>query len=108
MEELMKDIEKDLNETNQEMRNVYDLTLKIMEKKDNLSKFIIRCFLVITVILLLINGYLGYTLATTTVLDTNETNQEGVYNFVDSEGNMVSSDLSLEEMKELIELNGEN
>lgn len=36
---------------------------------------------------------------------TTTTEQQGLYNFYDSEGNMVTSDLSLEEMQELIDLN---
>ena len=57
--------------------------------------------------MLAINGFLAYQFATTTVMETT-TDQSGVYNFTDSEGNVVSSDLSLEEMKELVEANSKN
>ena len=89
-----------------------DTTMVLLEKSlDNSNRrhnMVIRCLMVIIVILLAINGYFAYQFTNTTVMETTETTQEGAYNFVDSQGNVISSDLSLEEMKELIEINGED
>lgn len=78
-----------------------------MEKNYKRERFTVKCLLGIIAVLLAINGFLAYQFATTTVMETT-TDQSGVYNFTDSEGNVVSSDLSLEEMKELVEVNSKN
>lgn len=112
MKKQIEEIRKEVKEMEKELEN-QDTTMVLLEKSlDNSNRrhnMVIRCLMVIIVILLVINGYFAYKFTNTTVMETTEeTSQEGVYNFVDSEGNMVSSDLSLEEMQELIDINGEN
>ncbi len=110
MKKQIDEIRKEVKEMEKELENK-DTTMVLLEKSlDNSNRrhnMVIRCLMVIIVILLAINGYFAYMFTTTTVMETT-TEQDGVYNFVDSEGNMVSSDLSLEEMKELIEINGKD
>ena len=106
MKRQIDDIRKEVNEMEKELEN-YDTTMVLLEKSlDNSNRrhnMVIRCLMVIIVILLAINGYFAYMFTTTTVMEATE--QEGVYNYVDSDGNIISSDLSLEEMEQLIEMN---
>ena len=86
-----------------------DMTLleKVIDSNNRKSNTAIKILFVLNIIAYCIIGYFAYVYTTTTVMETTETTeQEGVYNFVDSDGNMVSSDLSLEEMQELIDING--
>lgn len=102
----MEDIEEVKEELKQvkESFNAWDFSYKVLDRNAKRERFINKLFFAIIVILLLINAYFAYVFTTTTVMDTE---QQGIYNFYDSEGNAISSDLSLEEMKELVELNGE-
>lgn len=110
MQEQIRQVRKEVSKLNEELKEK-DHAMQLLEKSlDHSNKrhtVVIRYLVGIIGVLLAINGFLGYQFATTTVLETN-TEQSGVYNFTDSEGNTISSDLSLEDMKELIELNGEN
>lgn len=106
MKKQIEEIRKEVNEMEKELEN-QDTTMVLLEKSlDNSNRrhnMVIRCLMVIIVILLAINGYFAYIFTTTIVMETTE--QEGVYNYVDSDGNIISSDLSLEEMEQLIEMN---
>lgn len=105
--EQLDEIKEEIKKTKGETLNAYDLAIKTIEQNYKREKFMIKCLLAIILILLMINGYFAYVFTTTSVVETT-TEQEGIYNFCDSEDNMVSSDLSLDEMKELIEINGED
>lgn len=109
MLEQVKEIRKEVHGLEEELKEK-DYTMNLLEKSLDHSNrrhvVTIRYLIGIIAALLVINGYFGYQLATTTVTETSE--QSGVYNFMDAEGNMISSDLSLEKMKELVELNGED
>lgn len=110
MQEQIRQVRKEVSKLNEELKEK-DHTMQLLEKSlDHSNKrrtAVIRYLVGIIGALLLIDGFLGYKFATTTVLETT-TEQSEVYNFTDSEGNVISSDLSLDEMKELIELNGED
>lgn len=92
---------------------LYQFALQMIDNNYKRERFIVKVLFVLCIILAGITAYLSYTLATTSVVETTTTtttnSQElaGAYNFYDSEGNLVSSDLSLDEMKELIALNEE-
>lgn len=112
MKKQIEEIRKEVKEMEKELEN-QDTTMVLLEKSlDNSNRrhnMVIRCLVGIIIVLLAIVAYDTYMDANTgELITTEETTQEGVYNFVDSEGNLVSSDLSLEEMKELIEINGED
>lgn len=107
MEEKFNEIKENIQEVNDEMESVYKLAIDTMEKNYKRERFTVKCLLAIIVALLAINGFFAYQFATTTVMETT-TEQSGLYNFTDSEGNVVSSDLSLEEMRELVEANSKN
>lgn len=107
MKQVISDLKNDLEENKNSIDNVYEFAIRQVEQNYKREKFIVRILASIIAVLLVINGYMVYQIAngeyiTTT---TETTSQEGVYNFYDSEGNMVSSDLSLDEMQELIDLN---
>lgn len=110
MKEIAKNFERGMNKMQEDIERE-SATLKLLENSlENSNKrhnMIIRFLVAIIIILLAINAYFAYMFTTTTVIET-ATEQEGVYNFVDSEGNVISSDLSLEEMQELIDINGQN
>lgn len=92
---------------------LYQFALQMIDNNYKRERFIVKVLFVLCIILAGITAYLSYTLATTSVVETttttttNSQDLTGAYNFYDSEGNLVSSDLSLDEMKELITLNEE-
>lgn len=110
MLEQVKEIRKEVQGLEEELKEK-DYTLHLLDRSLEHSNrrhtVVIRYLVGIIAILLAINGFFAYQFATTTVSETT-TEQSGVYNFMDAEGNVISSDLSLEEMKELVELNGED
>lgn len=88
--------------------NIYQFSLRMIEENYKREKFVVKVLFVICLALSAIVAGLSYTLATTSVVETTTTTtQDGAYNFHDSEGNLISSDLSLDEMQELIDLNKE-
>lgn len=106
----LSEIKENIEEVKQSQENAYQLAIKVLEQNNKRERFTVKCLLAIIGALLIINGYFAYQFTTTTVMETyetTETTQDGMYNFYDSEGNMISSDLSLEEMQELIDLNQE-
>lgn len=103
----IKNIKDEVEEVRQGQENAYQLAIKVLEQNNKRERFTVKCLLAIIGALLIINGYFAYQFTTTTVVEAWEAEQDRTYNFIDSEGNVISSDLSLEEMKELIELNGE-
>jgi|GEM_PF-6213608 hypothetical protein len=107
MQDKINEIKNDVEDLTKETESLYKLAIDTMEKNYKRERFTVKCLLGIIAVLLAINGFLAYQFATTTVMETT-TDQSGVYNFTDSEGNVVSSDLSLEEMKELVEANSKN
>lgn len=106
MKNQIDEVREDIEEINKKQMNAYELAIHTLEQNNKRERFIVRILLVIILILLGINAYFAYVFTTITVVE--ETSMEGAYNFYDSEGNLVSSDLSLDEMKELVQLNGEN
>lgn len=105
----LSEIKENIEEVKQSQENAHQLAIKVLEQNYKRERFINKCFLSIIGALLIINGYFAYQFTNTTEMTTTETTteQSGMYNFYDSEGNMISSDLSLEEMQELIDLNQE-
>lgn len=98
-----EEMEKGVKKINEDMT----LLEKVIDSNNRKSNTAIKILFVLNIIAYCIIGYFAYVYTTTTVMETTETTeQEGVYNFVDSDGNMVSSNLSLEEMQELIDING--
>lgn len=107
MKNEIETIRNEVEEARESQSSVYDMAIKTIEQNYKREKFMVKLMFVIIMILLAIDGFLAYQFATTTVVETTETTEQtGAYNFYDSEGNMISSDLSLEEMQELIDLNG--
>lgn len=107
MKKQINDVRNEVEEMEEEIGKVKDdITLleKVIDSNNKKSNTAIKILFVLNIIAYCIIAV--YT--TTTVMETTTTEQKGVYNFVDSEGNVISSDLSLEEMQELIDINGEN
>lgn len=114
MKEAMHNLDKGVEKMEKDIETQNETVQFLARSLDNANKRekAHRYFLYfIIVVLLAINGWFTYMFTTTSVVETTEettsTSQEGVYNFKDSEGNIISSDLSLEKMKELVEINGE-
>lgn len=111
MKKQINDVRNEVNEMEEEIGKVKDdMTLleKVIDSNNKKSNTAIKILFVLNIIAYCIIAYFAYVYTTTTEMETTTTEQEGVYNFVDSEGNVISSDLSLEEMQELIDINGEN
>ena len=111
MKEAMHNLDKGVEKMEKDIETQNETVQFLARSLDNANKRekTHRYFLYfIIVVLLAINGWFTYMFTTTSVVETTEetTTQEGVYNFTDSEGNIISSDLSLEEMQELIDING--
>lgn len=108
MNKEVEHIREDVEEVKESQKNAYELAIYTLEQNSKRERFIIKILVAIIIALLAINAYFAYVFTTTTVVTTEETTteQSGLYNFYDSEGNAISSDLSLEEMQELIDLNG--
>ena len=110
MEKKLDKMERNINEIEKETQDVYKFALHTLDLKNEENNKARKGFITIIIALILVTlietcGFLYY-ISNYGILETTE--QEGIYKFVDSEGNAISSDLSLEDMKELIELNGEN
>ena len=105
------ELEKSFDQVEKQVKQKEDVILRVLEAKNKeaarTSKhtLIIILFLIFT-ILIETCGFIYY-ISNYGVIETTM-EQEGIYKFQDSEGNMVSTDLSLEEMKELIEANGQD
>lgn len=107
MKNKIEEVREEVEEAKKKI-NTEEIAVKAFQTHYAFTKFIIKVLLLIILCLLAVIAYDAYEDANTGYLDTYETEQEGVYNFYDSKGNLVSSDLSLDEMKELVELNGED
>ena len=111
MEKKLDKLEQDIHKVESEADSVYQFAIHTLDVKHEENEKSRKCFLTIIVALILVIlietcGFIYY-ISNYEILETT-TEQEGIYNFIDSEGNAISSDLSLEDMKELIEVNGEN
>lgn len=106
MKEVVKKIESGVNKMEKDIKQesatleMLKNSFKNAEKKDKRKDIVL---FVIIFSLLAINAYFAYMFTTTTIMDT--TTQEGIYNYTDSDGNIISSDLSLEDMQKILEEN---
>lgn len=108
MKNKIEEVREEVEEAKKKI-NTEEIAVKAFQTHYAFTKFIIKVLLLIILCLLAVIAYDAYEDANTGYLETTEettTEQSGVYNFYDSEGNLVSSDLSLDEMKELVDLNG--
>ena len=71
MKQVIDDIKKQTKEIEKNTFNAYELAISAMEQNYKREKFVTKCLMIIIVILLAINGFLAYQLATTTVLETS-------------------------------------
>lgn len=109
MKQAINEIKEEVQEV-KERSEYYEILVTNLDKSNRFKEKIIRVLLIFIAFILILSfsiiGYMAYQMANGEYTTTTETtSQEGVYNFYDSEGNMVSSDLSLDEMQELIDLN---
>lgn len=106
MKEVVKKIESGVNKMEKDIKQesatleMLKNSFKNAEKKDKRKDIVL---FVIIFALLAINAYFAYMFTTTTVMEN--TTQEGIYNYTDSDGNIISSDLSLEDMQKILEEN---
>lgn len=106
MKEVVKKIESGVNKMEKDIKQesatleMLKNSFKNAEKKDKRKDIVL---FVIIFSLLAINAYFAYMFTTTTIMDT--TTQKGIYNYTDSDGNIISSDLSLEDMQKILEEN---
>lgn len=84
-------IKEDVKAVKQSRNNAYELAIHTMEQNYKREKFITKVLLVIILVLLAINAYFAYVYTTSTVVETTQ-EQDGTYNLIDSEGNMINSD----------------
>lgn len=106
MKKQINDVRNEVEEMKRENnKNSEDLTaverhLNKVYRQSNIKTYALLFVLVIS---LAMNFYSLYYASTTTSMET--TSQEGVYNYTDSDGNIISSDLSLEDMQKILEEN---
>lgn len=118
MQETVKNIKKDVNDMEEKVEKA-EFALQALNSRNAVSRRYENCLLIAVVVLatLLIMSVVGNVCAILWLIETDyveetvttetsyDTSMEGAYNFYDSDGNLVNSDLSLEEMQELIDLN---
>lgn len=79
-----------------------ELLKTLIEQNKRMSRALITsiivCFLIVASFLIYMAQYNF----------TSQIEQKGLYTFVDSEGNVISSDITPEEMKEILEIIGNN
>lgn len=109
MKQLIDEMHNEVKEV-KERNDYFEILIKALDKSNHFKETVIKCLVLLEICTLGVVCYQAYQMANGeyTTTTTEETYQDGAYNFYDSEGNMISSDLSLEEMKELIDLNGGN
>ena len=106
MKKQINDVRNEVEEMKRENnKNSEDLTtverhLNKVYRQSNIKTYALLFILIMS---LAMNFYALYYVSTTTSMET--TTQEGVYNYTDSDGNIISSDLSLEDMKKILEEN---
>ena len=111
---------KDETEKMEEKLKGYEIIAKAIESrnktldKENKDKMcIIRWLLLLLVVSITGNAFAISWLIETDYVEetatyettTYSTDMDGAYNFYDSDGNLITSDLSLDEMQELIDIN---
>lgn len=118
MQETVKNIKKDVNDMEEKVEKA-EFALQALNSRNAVSRRYENCLLiaVVMLVMLLIVSVVGNVCAILWLIETDyveetattetsyDTDMEGAYNFYDSDGNLVNSDLSLEEMQELIDLN---
>lgn len=118
MQETVKNIKKDVDDMEEKVEKA-EFALQALNSRNEVSRRYENCLLIAVVALatLLIMSVVGNVCAILWLIETDyveetvttetscDTSMEGAYNFYDSDGNLVNSDLSLEEMQELIDLN---
>lgn len=106
MKKQINDVRNEVEETKRENnKNTEDLTtverhLNKVYRQSNIKTYALLFILIMS---LAMNFYALYYVSTTTTMEA--TTQEGVYNYTDSDGNIISSDLSLEDMQKILEEN---
>ena len=101
----LEKVNQRLDEVDNSQKSAYQIAVEAMNKHYDRESFMIKVLVAIIFALICLVTYQYYELSQLTPYTTTDTTQEGLYNFYDSEGNLISSDLSLEEMQELIDLN---
>lgn len=111
-------MKKDVDDMEEKVEKA-EFALQALNSRNEVSRRYENCLLIAVVMLavLLIMSVVGNVCAILWLIETDyveetattetsyDTSMEGAYNFYDSNGNLVNSDLSLEEMQELIDLN---
>ena len=104
----LEKVSQRLAEVDNNQKSAYQVAVEAMNKHYDRESFMIKVLVAIIFALICLVTYQYYERSQLIPYPTTETTtQDGLYNFHDSEGNLISSDLSLEEMQELIDLNKE-
>lgn len=106
----LEKVNQRLDEVDNSQKSAYQIAVEAMNKHYDRESFMIKVLVAIIFALICLVTYQYYErsqLVPCTTTETTTTEQDVLYNFYDSEGNLISSDLSLEEMQELIDLNKE-
>lgn len=119
MQETIRHLKDETEKIEEELKG-YEIIAKAIESrnktldKENKDKMcIIRWLLLLLVVSIIGNAFAiswlietDYVEETTTYETTTySADMDGAYNFYDSDGNLITSDLSLDEMQELIDIN---
>lgn len=92
-------MERENNKNSEDLTSV-EKHLNKVYRQSNIKTYALLFILIMS---LAMNFYALYYVSTTTPIET--TTQEGIYNYTDSNGNIISSDLSLEDMQKILEEN---
>ena len=103
----LEKVNQRLAEVDNNQKSAYQIAVEAMNKYYDRESFMLKVLVAIIFALVCLVTYQYCERPQLILHTTTETTQEGLHNFYDSEGNLISSDLSLEEMQELIDLNKE-
>ena len=91
MQDKINEIKNNVKDLTKETESLYKLAIDTMEKNYKRERFTVKCLLGIIAVLLVINGFMAYQFATTTVMETEEWTQEGDYDMYNKDGSTMTN-----------------
>lgn len=89
MENKIKQVQEEVKDVKKEV-DYFEMTLKILEKSNQFKEKAIKILGGLLCLALIVNGFLCYYIATTTVMETIEYTQDGDYNAINEDGSLTN------------------
>ena len=98
----MEEIKKQIETVEEHTEDVYQLAIKTLDRNYKRERFMIKCLLAIISALIVVLVWFGYIIYSTKNVTAT---QDGIYNNVkvDDKGNIITSELTQDEIQALIE-----